>query len=217
MLILGMYLQIVHTKGEWIKRKSHFALFCLLLVLATMMRYNAMLFTVPLLISVIVFYMKSSKARIILLVGTIFVYLVINIGVNLITNPRKAEYRTMETTGLGMVVMGSAITEVPDQLSEDIKTFMYDVAPPEIWMQQYRLGHWNTVKWSGSSDWSPIEDAGINQMMIYTLKTFLQAPRQAVRAVAAVTSMLWQLDGEVRWYYFDGFAAKEFNRYPSSG
>lgn len=207
MVVLGMYLQIVITKGKWLMTRVHFVLFSIFLVLCTMIRHNAVLFTGPLLFSVIVFALQHSRTRILLVLSTIIVYIMINLGLTLIINPQQVGLRTTETTGLCMTIMGNVIVEAPEQLGEDVKAFLYEVAPKEMWAEHYTLGNWNDVKWSGAN-LSPIEHAGRAKILLYTLKAFLKAPREATRAFAAVTSMLWQLDGEILWYDYYSFPSE---------
>jgi hypothetical protein len=114
-------------------------------------------------------------------------------------NIQKNTYRTTETMGMCIVMMGNAVHEADYLMSDEALSFMYSINDADSWDLVYSRGDWNMVKCEKSANWDVIEEAGRKKILDYTLDTLLRAPDQSIKAFLDVTGMIWKVDGDRPW------------------
>lgn len=194
LVLMGQYIQIVVSRGKWLTRRRNCLLFAIVLALATLFRHNAILYTFPLLLSVIFFSRKEKKAIILLLFSFLGTLLLIKIPLYALLQVRKPGARVVESVGMCMVIMGNAVVTCPEKLPQEVLHFLYQVASPKDWEKYYILGDFNSLKFA-SADFTPIEDAGLFTILRYTMQTILACPIISLRAFACTSSMIWLIGG----------------------
>lgn len=192
--LMGQYIQVVVSHGKWLTRRRNCLCFAIVLALATLFRHNAILYTFPLLISVIFFSRKEKKGIILLLLSFLGTLLLVKIPLYALLQVRKPGARVVESVGMCMVIMGNAVVTCPEKLPQEVLHFLYQVASPEDWAKYYRLGDFNTLKFV-CANLMPIEDAGLFTVLRYTIQTILACPIVSLRSLACTTSMIWLIGG----------------------
>lgn len=182
------------TKGEWLKKGSHAAAVTMVLVLATIFRHNAVLFTVPMLIAMLLYL----KRRAIVIIGICFLASVILIEGPLyallkVEQPGK---RREELLGIPVAVIGGVAAEDPQALDEEMKDFIYDLAPEKYWTNRYIMGYYNTVKFGPETNNERIEEEGVRKIMSYMLRCFVRSPRVSLQALIKSTDMVYTITGD---------------------
>lgn len=200
MLLVTQYVHIVCTKGKWLGRNRHIILLSITTVICTIVRHNAVLFTLPFVCAVLCFACKERRRGLVYAVVTIVSIFIIKIPFYGLFHMQPNEDRVTETMGLPIVMMGNVLTSTPEFMDEETVDFLYTVQEKEIWEEFYKTGDWNSVKcYDGGADFDVIENAGRGRILGYMLDTLLRCPDQSMRAFNSVTGMVWQIDGRMNW------------------
>lgn len=199
MITTAHYFHIVLTKGQWLKKKRNIFACGLFWALTTLVRHNAVLFVVPIVISALWFGWKNKKRVFAAIALFLTIFAVVKGPIYQAYSVEKPGYRLVETTGMCMVIMGNAVVECPEALDAEVLDFLYRVSPREVWEEKYYLGHFNDVKSHPATNANVIEEAGLENILGYTWKTFRAAPIQSLKAFFKVTGMIWQLTGDRIW------------------
>lgn len=181
------------TGGEWIKKRSHIIAVVTVLVLATVFRHNAVLFTLPMLIAMLLYH----KRRAALIIAACFAAAIILIEGPLyaLLNVTRPEDRQEEMLGVPVSVIGAVAARNPNALDDDIKEFIYSVAPAESW-QNSIIGNFNTVKFLPGTDYHKISEAGAPKVIGYMFRCFIKSPREAFTGLIAATDMVYTVTGD---------------------
>lgn len=181
------------TKGEWLKKRSHIVAVVTVLVLATVFRHNAVLFTLPMLIAMLL-YLKR-KAAIITAVCFVAVIIVIEGPLYALLHVTRPDDRAEEMLGVPVATIGAVAARNPNALDDDIKEFIYSVAPAESW-QNSVIGNFNTVKFLPGTDYHKISEAGVPKVIGYMLRCFVKSPKEALTGFIAATDMVYTISGD---------------------
>ncbi|MBQ3266125.1 MAG: hypothetical protein IJH07_10155 [Ruminococcus sp.] len=182
------------TKGEWLKKRSHIAAVVTVLVLATVFRHNALLFTLPMMIALLLYL--NRKAAVI--TGVCFVAAVILIEgpFYAILKVEQPGDRAEEMLGVPVSVIGAVAAKNPQALDDDIKEFIYSVAPAESWTDGYVMGNFNTVKFRAGTDYHKISEAGAPKVIGYMLRCFVESPKEAFTGLIAATDIAYTITAD---------------------
>lgn len=198
MLSITFAARIHFTGGQWLNSPVKILLFVIIISACTIFRHNAILFTFPLLIIVMIYVNLTRK--ILLAAGFCAVILLVRGPLYEHLNVEKPGYRVTETTCLPMTIIGNAVLEKPDKLDRDIVEFAYKVAPAEQWRDQYVIGEFNSVKFRGINR-DIIETTGYAKIIGMMLRCFVQAPSASIRSLCALTCMVYGIAGPVVWSF----------------
>lgn len=202
MLLVTQYVHIVCTKGKWLGKNRNIALLIITTIVCTIIRHNAILFTLPLLCAVLYFACTERRRSFIYAIAVIAGILIIKLPFYGLFHMQPNEDRVTETMGLPIVMMGNVLTTTPELMDAEAVDFMYEVREQEIWEEFYKTGDWNVVKcYDGGADFDVIENAGRSKILGYMLDTLLRCPDESMKAFNSVTGMVWQIDGKMNWMY----------------
>lgn len=201
MVTMAHYINIILSKGEWLRRKRNVIVCSLFFALTTLVRHNAILFTLPMLAALAAIGWRKYKRRVlsVILVFAALLFLV-KIPVYHIYKVEKPGERTVETMGMCMVMMGNVLKNCPEKLDSEVRSFLYQVSPKEVWEEAYETGDFNYVKWSLGTDTAVIEEAGAQKLLKYTFQAFRDSGMYSLQAFLQLTGMVWKIDGDLVWY-----------------
>lgn len=199
MVTTAHFIHIVLTKGQWLKKKRNIFACGLFWALSMLIRHNAVLFVLPIIVSALWFGWKNKKRVFAAIAVFLTLFAVVKGPIYQSYSVEKPGYRLVETTGMCMVIMGNALIECPEALDAEVLDFLYQVSPREVWEEEYYLGHFNEVKSHPATNAHIIEEAGLENILRYTWQTFRAAPIQCLKAFFKVTGMIWQLTGDRTW------------------
>ena len=157
--------------------------------ITTLLRHNALLFTVPLAL-VLLFY-TSKKRFLVSCLAVVSLCLIIKIPVYSALNVEKPGKRQLETLGLPMNIISNAVATTPEALDEDILEFAYKILPEENWPGCYSPGSFNTIKYSGDNQ--IIEDYGTKKVLDMTARCFKESPRASNIALIKITGVSYSV------------------------
>lgn len=154
----------------------------------TIFRHNAILFTAPLLLVLILNLEKKTWIQI--LAFTMASFLIIKGPVYHMLNVEKPEQRVLETMGLPLTIIGNVAKETPEAMDEELSDFVYAIAPQEMWDEHYHCGSFNSIKWAGI-DTDIVEEEGYAGMLHLMVKCFRLSPTASFRALFALTDIVY--------------------------
>lgn len=203
-VLVGQTIQIVFSKGRWLKNWPNLLAFAGFGALASLMRHNAILLVGPLMLLAAIFYWKELRYYGLLAGILTLVFMgVIKGPVYKILNVQPHSQVSAEMLGMPMTILANVLTNEPEKLDPEAREFLYRIGDQELWEENYREGSWNSAKWMGddiSND--VIEEEGAGNVLRYTLHAVQNAPYYAYRAVVKLTEVVWKpLGNHVTWGY----------------
>ncbi len=193
-LLIGYYIQIVCSKGEWLSKKSNLILFCLITVVCGYMRHNAVLFVAPLVFIVLFYTVKNWKKRLILL-GVIAVFFLSVKMLYAVLDVETPDKRIVETAGLPATILCNVMKESPGDLPKETQQVMYSLATKEAYENIYVTGSFNSIKWK-EFDSQAFDKLSYGAILKYTAECFYYAPKASLRALTKLTDTVWAIDGK---------------------
>lgn len=191
MALVCMNAEILFTRGAWLKKPLHFALFAGVLAAACLVRYNGVLFAVPCLAGAALCVSRrralAAGAAALALVAAFRGPVSSALGV------RKTDDRTSQTLGLPMSVIGGAYTYRPERLDGEVSAFAEAVAPREVWEEKYTWGVYNWVDWDERSNHRAVAEAGLDGVLKAMLGAFREAPKESLKALIDTTDIVYGL------------------------
>lgn len=190
-LLLAFCLQIYFSKGIWVQHPINTAVFVITIVCTTLIRHNAVLFTLPLALAVLLCVTKTRG--LIIAVSAIVLFAGIKFPLYSMLNVETPDQRQVETLGLPMTVIGTVVTHAPEALDEETREFAYQVTPKEVWEEKFQDGSYNSVKWDPRTDNQVIEEYGALKVISMMLRCFKTAPRQALCGLIKLTEGVYSI------------------------
>ena len=198
-LVLVCYaLRIYRTKGQWLKKPLHLALFAVVSALTALVRHNGVLFVAPLVIAAVL--CVSWKRALAVCLSILVLVCGIQYPLYSALQVEKPDQRQVETLGLPMTVIGAAVTYTPDALDEDILEFAYRVAPRQVWESKYEYGNYNEVKWDPETDNTVIEEYGTKEVISMALRCIRQSPTVSLKALIKLTNVVYSVSDDQAYY-----------------
>ena len=197
MLAMTFAVRVYFSGGEWLKSPSHVIIFVLIMGAATIFRHNAVLFTLPLLIAVML-YVSSWKKKFLLAAGFALIIFLVRVPLYSHLKVQSPGYRVLETTQLPMTVIGDAITKTPEKIDKDILDFAYKAVPEETWRKYYITGTFLSVKYK-NMNFDVIESAGYMKILNMMMRCFRDSFMASLKGMLALTDMVFGVTGSANW------------------
>ncbi len=208
-VLLSTYsLQIVMTKGEWIKKSLNTALFIFAAAFTTLVRHNALLFTLPLVIALFLF--TTKERGIVILLCTAAVIAAIKIPLHSVIGVDKAGSRTSEMLGLPMNVIGAIAVYDPGSLDKDTEEFVLKVSPREVWEKKYTYGSFNAVKFDERTNMGIVDEYGVARVISMAIRCFRSAPVISIKSVINLTESSFSFLGSSDTFRYPGIAQNDY-------
>ena len=188
MLSMTYAVKIYFSGGKWLCTWKNIVMFVLSVSSATLFRHNAVLFTLPLLFTVL-FYADRKRKIILIISCCVFVLMIRNILYPSL-GAAKPGYRIVETTLAPMTVIANAVYESPEKIDTEVKDFLYSVVSEDKLEENYITGSFNSVKFKGING-NAIEEAGYRKIFRMMFRCFREAPFESLRGFAALTDMVY--------------------------
>ena len=155
MLSMTFAAKIYFTGGQWLNKPQNIIVFIIVLTLTTIFRHNAILFTFPLLIAVMLF--SGRRKNIFMLVSFFLLIFLIRGPLYSFLNVEAPGYRKYESLGASMSIITTAAKETPEFLDDDIVIFARELTRDKV------------------------EEAGYIKMLGMVVRCFKQSPLVSLR------------------------------------
>ncbi len=196
--LTAQVVNILYTRGAWLQKPRNAVAFGVALAFATLMRHNAVLWTLPLLLCTLCGYARSRRgagiaaacfaALCLLVQGPLYAALDVVYPVN----------TTEESVGIPMTILCDVRQQAPDKLDAQTAAFLNDLATEADWQSVYQPHTYNSIKFT--YDREKITSRPVGDILGMALRTAQAAPRIAFEAVNGVTDLVWDLTGQNEGY-----------------
>lgn len=176
------------TKKKNAAKNWKLIVFGIVLASTTIFRHNAVLYTAPLLLLLILRLNKETWIKILIFFLAAFFF--IKGPVYHILDVEKPDQRVEESMGLPLTIIGNVVKETPEAMDQELSDFVYAIAPQEMWDQYYYCGSFNSIKWKGI-DTTVVEEKGYLGMLRLMFKCFRLSPAASFRAFFALTDIVY--------------------------
>jgi len=198
--LFGILIEIYMSRGIWLKNKLNFLCFAIILVITSMVRHNAILFTLFLVIGVHFCVEKNLRYLLkIIIILMLSIIIIINVFVYRLLNVEKHSNIVGEISGIAMCIMVNALVTDSENLPSDVHEFLNQFASDEQFKDIYICGEWDSCKWD-IEKLDLLSNVSINTIILLTIKTICVCPQASYEAVKEATRMMWQVEGNVYWY-----------------
>lgn len=179
------------TSGRWSSRKWRLILLGFIIASCTIFRHNAILFTAPLLLAL--FFQMDRKKWLCVLLTFLAAVILIKGPLYSALHVEKPGNRVVETVGLPLTIIGNVVKETPGVLDDEMKSYVYAIAPQDLWDSTYECGNFNSIKWHGA-DTSIVEEKGAAYAVRIMLKCMAKSPKAAFKGLISLTDMVYGVD-----------------------
>ena len=193
-LLVAYSLRVWFSKGAWLRFPINTAAFVLAAALTTLFRQNAILFTAPLVLGVLL--LTSRKRAVIVALSIVVLCLGVKIPFYSAIKVEKPGKRVVETVGLPMTVIGAAVAYTPESLDEETLQFAYRIAPEEVWKEKYVYGSYQQVKFDPRTNNDVIEEYGRQKVFLMMFRCFKNSPEVSFKALVKLTEASYTLTDE---------------------
>ena len=190
-LLLTYSLRVFLSKGCWMKKPLNAILFIIIATLTSLFRHNAILFTIPLVIAVIIYVTK--KKGIIICLSILVLFLGIKYPMYSAIGVERPEKRQIEVLGMPMTIIGAVATYTPEALDDQTREFAYKVAAPEVWTEKYIMGDYNSVKFDARTNNDIIEEYGAANVIWMMIKSVGNSKYIATSAFVSLTEPTYSI------------------------
>ena len=182
---------MLRTRGQWLQKPLNAVAFGLALAFTTMVRHNALLFTVPLALFAIFCY-PNVRRKALLSLGVLIACVALVQGALYGALDVVYPSNTLEeSVGLPMTVLCDQKQRAPHKLSAEADEFLLSLAPEEAWREDYVLHNYNSIKFTYPRE--RIASLPPQKLLTWTLEAVKADPRGAFESVNAVTDLVWGL------------------------
>lgn len=157
-LLLAFAAQTYFSKGAWLNSPTHRICLICASAIATIVRHNGILFTLPLLLGVLFYTDKKRKFQI--LISVILLIVCVKGPVYAALHVEEPGQRQVEMLGMPLTIIGNVVVEHPEVLDEETQNLVYSIASQDNWEQYYVMGRFNTIKWAEGTNLDAIEEGG---------------------------------------------------------
>ena len=192
-------LHIHFTNGQWLADNRRACYLVLLLAITTLLRHNAVLFTIPFLLGL--FFFTTRKRATAIFLSVIGLCLLTKWILFPVLQVQPAPQRRAEMLGLPMSVI-SAVAAY-DQTSMDTQTreFIYAVANPETYPAAFAYGY-NSIKFLPGTNNQIIEEYGVKKVLRIFGRCFKQSPKVAAKEFIKTTATVYSVLDEAPAPFF---------------
>ena len=210
MNVTACMIRIIQTEGAWMTKPGHIALLSCLLGLTILVRHNGVLYALPALLLLMLFYSSQMLRLIIIALIAIMISFSIKFPVSALLNVEPHDNVKGELVGIPMGIMGNALVSDPDHLPEDVHNFLNRFATDSVWNDLYVPGEWDSCKWEFNSD-RVIGETPLLEIMHYTWETITSCPDASYDSFRLNTKIVWDpIHTEPFWIPEEYIAPNEF-------
>ncbi len=197
--MFSQLLEVYFTDGKWLQHPLHIFTLALSAVLASILRHNGVLGTLPAMLVLAVLLRKQWKQ----ILATLLCALALFAGIKgPLYSAIGVEQRTSagvlkDICGLPMAIMGNVFIHSADKLPPEVYDYMVAAAPAEVWNKHYALGDWYEMK--DRTDGDAVLSVSIPRMLVYAAQAWRTDPASAFAALGRFCSTVMQPFARADW------------------
>lgn len=199
--IIWIFISVVRiyaSNGIWLRKKTHMLVFMAELLALLQIRHNSGFFIIPLVILICFFYRKEIMQIIVVSICTIICFFIIEGPLFSFLEVEPHSNIVGESVGIPMSIMANALLNDYNNVPEEVKDFLLDIADYEEWKRNYIIGEWDSCKWEfGGTEL--LKEESLDEIIKLTLKTVIACPETSYLSIRENTRVVWQVIGYSEW------------------
>lgn len=195
-LLTDISVQMMSTpSGDWLSKPMNICYTAFILFLASTVRHNGILYTIPFLLLLAIIYRNHIRQVAIVAVVTVLSIVIIKGPVKQALDVTPHSNTTGESIGIPMAIMANALVNDPNHIPIDVHAFLNQIADDDGWHEYYITGEWDSCKWEfGGTEL--LQDAHLSDILSMTAETILACPQTSYESIRENTRIFWQVIGE---------------------
>ena len=198
LVVAAQTVHMLHTRGVWLKRPRNAVCFGLTLAAATLLRHNAILWTLPLLICALLCFPWGRRGAALAAGVTVLTLVLVRGPLYGALDVVYPDNTTEESVGIPMTILWDVRAQAPEVLDGETATFLSGLAEDGEWGDVYQLHRYNSIKFT--YDRELIAGRSVTDILSMAGRAALAEPRLAFETVNAVTGLVWDVTGQNRGY-----------------
>lgn len=198
LVLAAQTVQMLHTRGAWLKRPRNAVCFGLTLAAATLLRHNAILWTLPLLICALLCFPWGRRGAALAAGVTVLTLVLVRGPLYGALDVVYPDNTTEESVGIPMTILWDVRAQAPEVLDDETSAFLASLAEGGKWEDIYQLHRYNSIKFT--YDRELIAGRSVTDILSMAGRAALAEPRLAFETVNAVTGLVWDVTGQNRGY-----------------
>ncbi len=198
LVVAAQTVHMLHTRGVWLKRPRNAVCFGLTLAAATLLRHNAILWTLPLLICALLCFPWGRRGAALAAGVTVLALVLVRGPLYGALDVVYPDNTTEESVGIPMTILWDVRAQAPEVLDGETATFLSGLAEDGEWEDVYQLHRYNSIKFT--YDRELIAGRSVTDILSMAGRAALAEPRLAFETVNAVTGLVWDVTGQNRGY-----------------
>lgn len=181
-------MEIVITKGEWLKNNAHKIFLVLALLGITFFRHNGIISTIVIVFGFLIFFKDYRKflgiTIVAIVAGRMLLYGPVYQSLGVKDDGGKAEMIGIPMNQIAYLYHNNLIVE------DDVK-ILEELAPKEVWEEHYSSESFNWLKWAVGNDYAPWAEENFSEIMKIWVNGCTTYPMLCLKSFAHVTSTIW--------------------------
>ena len=198
LVVAAQTVHMLHTRGVWLKRPRNAVCFGLTLAAATLLRHNAILWTLPLLICALLCFPWGRRGAALAAGVTVLTLVLVRGPLYGALDVVYPDNTTEESVGIPMTILWDVRAQAPEVLDDETSAFLASLAEDGEWEDIYQLHRYNSIKFT--YDRELIASRSVTDILSMAGRAALAEPRLAFETVNAVTGLVWDVTGQNRGY-----------------
>lgn len=198
LVVAAQTVHMLHTRGAWLKRPRNAVCFGLTLAAATLLRHNAILWTLPLLICALLCFPWGRRGAALAAGVTVLTLVLVRGPLYGALDVVYPDNTTEESVGIPMTILWDVRAQAPEVLDDETSAFLASLAEDGEWEDIYQLHRYNSIKFT--YDRELIASRSVTDILSMAGRAALAEPRLAFETVNAVTGLVWDVTGQNRGY-----------------
>ena len=192
-VLFAQCVNLYFSRGTWLEKRQNALAFGLALAFTTLVRHNAILFTLPLLATAALCYRKQLRGTIVAATALVVTLALVWGPLYSALNVKYPNNKLEESIGVPMTIVCNVRKQNPDALDAETRAFTDRMGDAAAW-DAYRLDTYNSIKFGKTRE--AVSRSTLAEVLGMAVRTAQADPRGAFEAVNGVTDLVWGLNNE---------------------
>ena len=186
---------MIIPKGNWLLKLFNICYAVVIIFLASTVRHNGILYTIPFLLLLAVIYRERVKQILIVAAVTLLSIVIVKGPIEQSLNVTPHSNTVGESIGIPMAIMANALVNDPVSLPSDVHEFLNQIADDRDWREYYITGEWDSCKWKFGGI-ELLQDAHLTDILTKAAETIIACPQASYESIRENTRIFWQVIGD---------------------
>lgn len=198
LILTAQAVELLFTRGQWLKKPLHAVSMGTALAYTTLLRVNALFWTVPFLVCAFLAFRISRKQALAAAAVMIALMALVQGPLYGALDVVYPDNTVEESIGVPMTVLCDIKQVEPGRLTREANLFLLRLANRKVWDETYVLHNYNSIKFTFPREMIAEKTGG--EILRMAAQSAWNAPRTAFKAVNGLTDLVWGVTGACEGY-----------------